>query len=150
MRTFFHHPTAPERQENLGQPRPDGWTGPHSEAESAAWVAAWQARLAAPIPVAPTYTRADYKAALDAMLQAQCTGPGYEFDDIISAASWTLRPGPFNAIANWLLDLRDFTWVTSDQMAKAAAQAGDAPTTPPEQFAAYILSLFEASNPRPA
>jgi hypothetical protein len=99
------------------------------------------------IPPAPAYSRADYKAALDDMLQAQCTAhPGYEFDTIQNAALRASRPGPYYAAGCWFFDLQDFTWATSDALSKAPP-AGDPPD--PAAFAEMILQAFLANNPFP-
>jgi hypothetical protein len=99
------------------------------------------------IPPAPAYSRADYKAALDAMLLSECKRDGYDFDGIQTLAVYLFDPSnEFYPRAQWLARLNVFTWTTSNQLA-AQPPAGDPPT--PEQFAAYILGLFEASNPRP-
>lgn len=96
-------------------------------------------------PVASTtYSRDDYKAALDEMLAEQCHS--YEFDGVATLANYLFEPNAFYDKARWLSRLNVFTWVTSDQLA-AQPPAGDPPTPP--QFAALILSMFEGGNPRP-
>lgn len=141
MNAFFHHPDEPRRQVCEGQPCPEGWTGPHTEAESEAWVSDWAAKYTPPAEVPRVYSREDYKAALDAMLLAQ--SKRREYDDITAAASRASRPGPFYPEGCWYFDLRDFTWCTSGVMA-AQAPSENPPT--PEDFAQYILALFIAQN----
>jgi hypothetical protein len=109
---------------------------------------AWQVANFPPPPEVPvTYTRADYKAALDAMLLSECKRDGYDFDGIQTLAVYLFDPSnEFYPRAQWLARLNVFTWTTSNELSKQPP-AGDPPT--PEQFAGYILGLFEASNPRP-
>jgi hypothetical protein len=149
MSTFFHHPTLPQREENHGQPCPEGWTGPHSAEDSEAEMAR-RVSAQTPAPVAPTYTRADYKAALDAMILSQCKHGEWDFDGVQTLAVYLFdQANEFYPRAHWLARLNVFTWTTSNQLAAAADANPEAPKPTPEQFAAYILSLFEASNPRP-
>lgn len=69
MSTFYHHPSAPIRQVNEGQPCPIGWSGPHSEEDSAAWALTWAAVEASkpvetPVQVPAQVTNAQFRAAL--------------------------------------------------------------------------------------
>lgn len=145
MPTFFHHPSEAKRQEDQGQQCPEGWTGPHNEAESAAWAADWAARY---IPPAKTYSTKDYEAAIDRMLQAQCTAhEGYTFESIVAASSYAARPSGYFYLAGcWYADLRDYCWATAGQRAKQPPS-----TTPPapDELAAYLLATFTAEHPFP-